>query len=72
MRKVSKKDAEKFAKDNDLLFEEASALSSKNISDIFEKLIEEIYEKRNLLQNNTLNNSENNLDNTLSKIKNNN
>lgn len=43
-RKVSKIEAENFAKQNGLLFEESSALYDVNINDVFEKLLEEIYD----------------------------
>ncbi len=49
MRKVIRTDAEKFAKENNLLFDETSALHCLNISDVFEKLLEEIYDYRNRL-----------------------
>ncbi|KRX03367.1 P-loop containing nucleoside triphosphate hydrolase [Pseudocohnilembus persalinus] len=44
MRKISYEQAEQFAKENNMLYEESSAYSYQQTSSAFEKLIEEIYE----------------------------
>ncbi|KAL4460416.1 hypothetical protein ABPG74_000167 [Tetrahymena malaccensis] len=49
-RKVSKIEATNFAKQNGLLFEESSALFDVNINDVFERLLEEIYDQKCRLQ----------------------
>ena len=46
MRKVSREEAIRFAQANGLLFEETSAVSALNVVDVFEKLLQEIYEKK--------------------------
>lgn len=46
-RKVGKEEAMKFAQENKLLFEEASAFSSYNVTNVFEKLLKEICEMKN-------------------------
>ena len=46
MRKVKKYTAETFATENNLLFEETSALYSNFVYDIFEKLVESIYDQK--------------------------
>lgn len=48
-RKVSKEQANAFAKKNGLLFEESSALFDLNITDVFERLLEEIYDQKSRL-----------------------
>ena len=40
MRKVKVEEATKFALENQLLFEEASAVTSQNVNDVFEKLLQ--------------------------------
>ena len=40
MRKVKVEDAKKFAQTHNLLFEEASAITSHNVTDVFEKLLQ--------------------------------
>jgi Rab family protein len=47
MRKVRKEEAQRFADEHKLLFEEASAVTSQNVNDVFEKLLQEIFETRN-------------------------
>ena len=42
MRKVKTEDAKKFAAANNLLFAEASAITSQNVSDAFENLLQGI------------------------------
>jgi hypothetical protein len=41
-RKVIKEDAANFATENKLLFEEASAITSQNVTQVFELLLESI------------------------------
>ena len=63
-REVTKKEAQKFADDNHMLFFETSAYNGTNISDVFEELLQTIYTERrkipelkerdNLLQNQNL------------------
>eukprot|EP00331_Platyophrya_macrostoma_P028921 CAMPEP_0176461902 /NCGR_PEP_ID=MMETSP0127-20121128/34933_1 /TAXON_ID=938130 /ORGANISM="Platyophrya macrostoma, Strain WH" /LENGTH=217 /DNA_ID=CAMNT_0017853687 /DNA_START=29 /DNA_END=682 /DNA_ORIENTATION=+ len=50
IRKVKTEDAKKFAAANDILFCEASAITSHNVSDAFENLLQEIYDTRNRRQ----------------------
>ena len=40
MRKVKIEEAKKFATENQLLFEEASAVTAQNVNDVFEKLLQ--------------------------------
>ena len=40
MRKVKIEEARKFATENQLLFEEASAVTAQNFNDVFEKLLQ--------------------------------
>lgn len=40
MRKVTREEAMKFAKDNDLLFEETSVELAVNVADVFERLLQ--------------------------------
>ena len=40
MRKVKIEEARKFATENQLLFEEASAVTAQNVNDVFEKLLQ--------------------------------
>ena len=49
LREVSKEEAEAYAKNNNMIFYETSALNGNNINDIFEELIQAIYtEKRKI------------------------
>ncbi|EGR28507.1 hypothetical protein IMG5_173630 [Ichthyophthirius multifiliis] len=48
-RRVTKEEAEQLAKENNLLFEESSALLDINISYAFQKLLEEIYDQKSRL-----------------------
>lgn len=43
-REVSYQEAEEFAKENDLLFIETSAVLNCNVTDCFQLLLEKIYE----------------------------
>lgn len=40
LRRVPREDAKKFADENGLLFEEASAITSQNVTDVFERLLQ--------------------------------
>lgn len=40
LRKVSTEDGRKLAQDYNMLFEETSAVTSENVSDVFEKLLQ--------------------------------
>jgi GTPase SAR1 family protein len=53
-RRVPKEDAATFAKENGLLFEESSALFDINITDAFERLLEEIYDRKSRMQSSTM------------------
>mmetsp|Transcript_6109 Transcript_6109/g.5458 ORF Transcript_6109/g.5458 Transcript_6109/m.5458 type:complete len:212 (+) Transcript_6109:63-698(+) len=46
LRKVSREDAKKVADEHQMLFEESSAITSQNVNDVFERLLQEIYETR--------------------------
>ena len=61
LREVSKEEAETYAKNNNMLFYETSALNGNNINDIFEDLIQAIYtEKRKIpYLNNIVGNKQN-------------
>ena len=48
-RQVGTQEAKAFAKQNGLLFEESSAKMDVNINDVFERLLEEIYDAKNRL-----------------------
>ena len=45
-REVTKKEAQKFADENNMLFFETSAYNGTNISDVFEELLQTIYTER--------------------------
>jgi GTPase SAR1 family protein len=40
LRKVSKEEAKKLAQDHQMLFEETSAVTAQNVTDVFEKLLQ--------------------------------
>jgi len=62
LREVSKEEAQSFAKDNNMLFYETSALNGNNISDIFEELMQRIYtEKRKIPYINNASGNRNNI-----------
>jgi len=46
MRKVSREEGMRFAQENGLLFEETSAVLALNVTDVFEKLLQEIYDMK--------------------------
>ncbi|EGR31228.1 rab11b protein, putative [Ichthyophthirius multifiliis] len=46
-RKVSKEEARNFALENKMFFEETSAVTAQNVNEVFEKLLQEIYNHKN-------------------------
>jgi len=46
MRKVSKDEAKNMAKDYKMMFEETSAVTAQNTSEVFERLLKEIYDRK--------------------------
>ena len=70
LREVSREEAEIYAKNNNMLFFETSALNGNNINDIFEELIQSIYtEKRKIPYLNNIVGNKNNINITTSKNK---
>ena len=59
LRKVSKADAQNFAAENKLLFEETSAITAFNVSDVFEKLLEEVYLTKKCSENSKIGGNDN-------------
>ena len=58
-REVSKEEAKSFAYLNHLLFYETSALNDENIGDIFEEILQNIYNERRKVTSRTIDNSNN-------------
>lgn len=70
LREVSREEAEIYAKNNNMLFFETSALNGNNINDIFEELIQSIYtEKRKIPYLNNIVGNKNNINITTLKNK---
>jgi GTPase SAR1 family protein len=53
MRKVPYEDAKRFANANNLFFEETSALTCINVKEVFEVLLQEIYNEQSQYKQNT-------------------
>ena len=58
-REVSKEEAKSFAYLNHLLFYETSALNDENIGDIFEEILQNIYNERRKVSRRTIDNNNN-------------
>ena len=56
-REVSKEEAKSFAYLNRLLFYETSALNDENIGDIFEEILQNIYNERRKVSNRNIKNN---------------
>ena len=69
-RKVSKEQAEKFANENSILFEEISAKNNQNVEEIFELLFEEVYKVQKDSKNLETNQNHQNLQNQKPTTKN--
>ena len=60
-REVTKEEAKSFAYLNHLLFYETSALNDENIGDIFEEILQNIYNERRKVSSRTIDNNNGNI-----------